>query len=154
MKTIKETKEYYVPKHEEIVMFETIDGRKFHKEEEAKKHEEAVLRRREVESKYKTRKISVDDYGIDYHDSLQSSELLYVENLDEETKKDLIFLYPYLGYSKFKIDDIKLGWNFFIETEYDSCSLGRFAGYDLHIYGLDNIIKEKEEQLKKLKEIQ
>jgi hypothetical protein len=46
------------------------------------------------------------------------------------------------------MNDIKLGWNFFIETEYDSCSLGRWSGYDLHIYGLNDTIREKEEQLK------
>ena len=154
MKTVKESKEYYVPKFEEIEMFETIDGRKFHKKEEAIKHEEAVLRRREVESKYKSKDINVYDYGIDYNDSLSTSSLLYVEKLDEETIKDLTFLYPYLEYSKSKMNDIKPGWNFFIETEYDSCSLGRWSGYDLHIYGLNDTIREKEEQLKKLKEIQ
>jgi hypothetical protein len=153
MKTIKKTKEYYVPKFEEITMFETNDGKIFHKEDEANKHEELIIRKREVESKFKTKIVKPYDYGIDYCDNLISCKLLYVEKLDEETKKELEFLYPYLSYDKSKSDDIKIGWNFFIETEYESCSLGKWGNYNLHIYGLNDIIKEKEEELKKLKEI-
>ena len=153
MKTTKETKQVYVPKNEEVEVFETIDGRKFSNKKEAIKHEEAVLKRRAAESKYKTIDINVYDYGIDYHDSLTSSKMLYIDKLDDETKQDLISLYPYLGYNKSKINDVKLGWNIFIETEYDSNVISRWGGYDLYIYGLENIIKEKEEQLKKLKEL-
>ena len=153
MKTIKETKEVYVPKKESIEMFETIDGKKFRDKGEAEKHEEAVIKRRELESKFKTKSIDVYEYGIECHDSITSSKLFYIDNLNDETKKDLVTLYPYLTYSRSKIDSVKIGWNFFIETEYDSNSIGRWGGYELYIYGLEDIIKEKEEQLKKLKEI-
>jgi hypothetical protein len=153
MEKIKVTKEKYVPKFEEIEMFETIDGKKFINENEAMKHEEKILKRKEIENKYKVQKIDMYEFGIDEHDSCISSILLYVDKLDDETKTDLITLYPYLNYSKSKINDVKLGWNFFIETEYDSCSLGKWGGYDLYIYKLENVIKEKEEQLKKLREI-
>ncbi len=153
MKTIKETKQVYVAKHQEVEVFETIDGRKFNDKKEALKHEEAVIKRRDTESKYKTLKIDAYDYGIDYHDSLTSSKMLYIDKLDDETKQDLISLYPYLEYSRSRINDVKLGWNIFIETEYDSNVISRWGGYEIYIYGLNDIIKEKEEQLKKLKEI-
>lgn len=153
MKTIKETKQVYVPKDEEIVMFETIDGKKFRDEKEAIKHEEILSKRKILEDKFKMRKIQVEDYGLDYSDSLTASNLLFVENLNDETKKDLTQLYPYLGYSRSKIDEVKLGWNFFVESEYDSNSLGKWGGYNLYIYNLEDVRKEKEEQLKKLKEL-
>jgi hypothetical protein len=153
MKTIKETKEVYVPKHEEIVMFETIDGRKFRDEKEAIKHEEILMKRKELEDKFKTKKIIAEEYGVDYPEYQTSSKLLYIQELNDDVKKDLYTLYPYMKYSRTKIDSVKIGWNFFIETEYDSNALGKWSGYELYIYRLEDIIKEKEEQLKKLKEL-
>jgi hypothetical protein len=153
MKTIKETKQIYVAQNQEIEMFETIDGKKFKSEKEAIEHEEIIIKRKILEDKYKMKKIEVEDYGLYYSDSLNSSKLLFIEELNDETKKDLIYLYPYLGYEKSKFNDIKSGWNFFLETEYDSNSLSRWGGYDLYIYNLKNIIKEKENQLMKLNEI-
>ena len=113
-----------------------------------------VLKKRELESKFKTKNADAYDYGIECHDSVSSSKLLYIEELNDDVKKDLTTLYPYLGYSRSKIDSVKVGWNFFIETEYDSNVISRWGGYELYIYGLEDIIKEKEEQLKKLKELQ
>jgi len=153
MKTIKETKQVYVPKHEDIVMFETIDGKKFSDEKEAIKHEENLMKRKELEDKFKTKNIIAEEYGIDYPEYQTSSKLLYIEELNDDVKKDLTILYPYLAYSRTRIDNVKVGWNFFIETEYDSNSLGKWSGYELYIYQLENIIKEKEEQLKKLKDL-
>ena len=153
MKTIKETKEVYVPRKEQIEMFETIDGKKFRDKNEAEKHEESVIKRKELEDKYKMKKIDVEEYGLYYSDSLNSSKLLFIEELNDETKKDLIQLYPYMGYSRSKIDEVKVGWNFFLETEYDSNAISRWGGYSLYIHNLEDIKKEIEEQLKKLKEI-
>lgn len=153
MKTIKEIKEVYVPKKESIEMFETIDGKKFRDKNEAIKHEEAVIKRGELESKFKTKSLIASDYGVDYPEYQSSSKLLYIDELNDDVKKDLTTLYPYMAYSRTKMDSVKIGWNFFIETEYDSNGLGKWSGYELYIYGLDDIIKEKEEQLKKLNEI-
>jgi hypothetical protein len=152
MKPIKETKEVYVPKYEEIVMFETIDGKKFRDEKEAINHEEFFKKGKEFEDKYKIKNIDAYDYGVDQDDMI-SCKLLYIDNLTDDVKKDLTILYPYIGYSKSKIDNVKIGWNFFIETQYDSDSMGKWSGYELYIYGLKDIIKEKEEQLKKIKDI-
>ena len=153
MEKIKEKRQVYVAKEEEIEMFQTSDGRKFSNEKEATDHEEVLNKRKELEDKYKMRKIEVDDYGIEYSDSLNSSKLLFIEELNDETKKDLIQLYPYLGYDRRKFDKMKTGWNFFLETEYDSNAISKWGGYSLYIYNLENLKKEKEEQLKKLNEI-
>lgn len=153
MKTIKETKNYYVPKFEEVEMFETIDGKKFSNEKEAIEHEEKLNKRKILEDKYKMKSIDTDEYGLEYSDSLLSSKLLYIEELNDETKNDLIQLYPYLKYDRRRIDNVKIGWNFFIESEYDSNSLGSWGGYNLYIYNLENVIKNKENELKKLNEI-
>ncbi len=153
MEKIIEKRQICVPKEEEVEMYQTTDGRKFIDEKEAIKHEEFLSKRKILEDKYKVKTIDTDDYGLYYSDSLLSSKLLYVEELNDETKKDLIELYPYLGYDRRRIDNIKVGWNFFIDSEYDSNSLGRWGGYNLYIYNLENVIKEKENQLKKLNEI-
>ena len=153
MKTITETKQVYVPKDEEIKMYETIDGKKFTSEKEATEHEENYLKRKMIEDKYKMRKIDVEEYVLYYSDSLTSSKLYYIKELNDETKNDLILLYPYLKYEGCMINKIKSGWNFFIESEYDSNSLGRWCGYNLYIYNLEDVRKEKEEQLKKINEI-
>lgn len=153
MKTITETKQVYVPKNEEIKLYETIDGKKFSSEKEAIEYEENYLKRKSIEDRYKMRKIDTDDYGIYYSDNLLSSKLYYLEDLNDDTKNDLIWLYPYLNYQRQIINEIKRGWNFFIETEYDSNGLGRWSGYELYIYNLEDVKKEKEEQLKKLNEI-
>lgn len=153
MKKIKETKQVYVAKNQEIEMFETIDGKKFKSEKEATDHEEIILKRKILEEKYKIRSIDTDDYGINYHDSLNTSKLLYIEELNDETKNDLMSLYPYLKYEGSMINKIKIGWNFFIETEYDPNTISRWGGYDLYIYNLEDIIKERQEQLNKLNKI-
>lgn len=152
MKKITEKRQYSVVKEKEVDVYQTSDGRKFDDEVKALEHENFITQRKKLEDKYKMRKINTEDYGIDYSDSLISSKLIYIEELNEETKKDLAELYPYLSYYN-KYSRIISGWNFFIETEYDSNCLGKWSGYDLYIYNLDEVIKEKEEQLKKLKEI-
>jgi hypothetical protein len=154
MKTIKETKQVYVPKHEDVVMFETIDGKKFSDEKEAIKHEERLIKREELESKFKVKSIIAEEYGIEYPEYQTSSKLFYISELNDDVKKDLAILYPYLDYSRTRIDNVKIGWNFFIETEYDTNGMGKWSGYELYIYQLENIIKEKEKQLEKLKELQ
>ena len=73
--------------------------------------------------------------------------------MDEETEKDLIFLYPYFAYNRRKMEEIKIGWNFFIDSEYDTNSLGRWSGYNMYIYFLRDVIIEKQKQLEKLNEI-
>jgi hypothetical protein len=156
MKTIKEKRQICVPKEEEIELFETIDGKKFKSEKEATEYEEIIIKKRTLEEKYKIKNIIIDDYGVDYNDNLTSSKLCYIENLNDETINDLICIYPYLGYEGLMIlmiKKIKIGWNFFIETEYDSNFISRWGGYNLNIYSLEDVIKEKKEQLKKLNEI-
>lgn len=153
MKTVEVEQKYQVYQTKKAQMFETEDGKKFNTEEEAIKHEEYLNEIKILNEKYKIKNIDTDEYGIEYSDNLLSSKLLFITELDDETKKDLIFLYPYLGYDIRKLNLIKSGYNFFIETEYDTCSYGKWSGYSLYIYNLNGIIDEKENQLKKLKEL-
>ena len=152
MKKIKENT--HTTKLVEIEMYQTEDGRKFSKEEDAIKHEEHLNKRKAIGDKYQMTKIDPDDYGFDYC-NLLSSKAFYIKELDKETKEDLIFLYPYLGYQKSMLapDVIKPGWNIFIEEEYDSCSISKWGGYNLFIYSANDLITRKEKEIERLKNL-
>jgi len=146
MKKIKE--KTLIPSYVEqsTTMFQTDDGEKFKTEEEALKHEEHLKKNSFLYEKYKIKDIDTEEYGIDYYDSLSSARLVYIEEKNDINKEELQWLYRALDFNK-----LKKGWNFFIETEYDSCSYG--GGYDLHVEHLEYVILEKELQLKKMKEL-
>ena len=150
MKKIKENT--YTTKLVEVEMYQTEDGKKFSKEEDATKHEENVKNRKIIEDKYEMKKLDVYDYGLDSHGGL-SSNAFYIEELNDETKKDLMFLYPYLAYNKSKLDEIKTGWNIFVEEEYDSCGLSRWSGYELYIYNVKDLITQKKEEIERLEKL-
>lgn len=151
MKQIKEKTWTYVQKEIEVDKWQTCDGKKFSSESEAFKHEEKLNKRKSFEDKYKVRYIDPDDYDISVDMGyITSSKLIYIEELNEETKKDLKEYYEYLSY---RWKDIKLGWNIFIESEYDSDSCSRWGGYNLNIYNVNEHVNEKIKQLERLKEL-
>jgi len=143
MKRIKEKKQVYVPTFKDVVSFQTIDGKIFLNEQEAVKHEELFIKKKELENKFKTIKIDQDECGLNY-DAAISCKLLFIKELNDEVKNDLLCLYKNVCYH---FDKINLGWNLFIET-----SDGSDERY-VFILKYDELIKEKEEQLKKLKEL-
>jgi len=134
-----------------VEKFQTEDGRKFNTEKEALSHEENLNKKKFLESKYKIKSVDEYDYGLDYND-VQSCKLIYIEEMNDETKEDLSWLYPYLKYEPLTLENFKNGWNFFTETQYDSNCYGVWSGYDLYIDNVNNIIKNKMEELERLKE--
>jgi len=153
MKKVKEKQTYSVLQEKTVEKYETEDGQKFISEEEAFKHEKELEKIKVLTEKYKIKTVDAEEFGVYEYSDITSCKLVYIEELNDETKEDLIYLYKYLEYSKKKLYEIKLGWNFFIETEYETCSYGRWAGYDLYIEHLNDVVAEKERELKKLMEI-
>jgi len=152
MKAIKEKKYIYVQKEVEVDMWQTDDGKKFSIEKEALEHDEHLKRRKYFIEKYKIKDVSEDDYGLHYSD-IQTCKLLCFENvIDEETKNDLMELYPYFKYQTKLLNKVSIGWNIFTETEYDSNSCSRWGGYDLYIDNVNDIIQEKVKELERLKD--
>lgn len=155
MKTYKEKTTTYVPKEIEVDVWETGDGRKFRNESEAIKHEERFNKRKSIIEKYKCRDIDSSDYGV--HSTSMgwetSSRIMCIETIDDETKKDLKELYPYLKDHSYCMKDIKPGWNIFIESEYESSSCSIWGGYNLEIFNVNEHVNEKIKQLERLKEL-
>jgi len=152
MKIIKEKTFTYVKKEIEVDMYETEDGKKYRNESDAIKHEKNLNNKKIFIEKYKVRDIYPSDYGIDYY-NVVDSKILYIEELNDDTKNDLMKFYPYLEYHKSKFNDIKSGWSIFIEEEHDSCGTSRWSGYNLNIYNVNDLIDEKEYQIEKMKKI-
>lgn len=154
MKQIKEKSNTYVQKEIEVDMWQTEDGKKFRSEAEAIKHEEYMAKRKAFNEKYKVKDIDTSDYGISCNSGWETSaRMLYIEELNEETKKDLFEFYPYLNYSGYKLKEVKPGWNIFVESEYDSDSLSRWGGYNLDIYNVEDLLEKRMRQIENLKSI-
>jgi hypothetical protein len=151
MKKVKITDYIYVQKPVEVEKFETDDGKLFSSEEEAQKHEKRFHFRKNFEEKYRVKEIDPEDYGIEPYMGV-SSKIMFIKEINEETTEDLKNYYEYLKSDKSPLNNLKRGWNVFTEEEWDSCGLGRWSGYHLHIYPVNEIVKDKMKQIENLRE--
>ena len=115
----------------DVTIYETIDGKKFDNKKEAEKHEDNIIKDRKFKDKYKLKTIELDEFY----------ELVYVEELSEENKKELCEYFYRLNRN-----ELAQGWNF-IHTDYSGDYTYTYC------YSLAYMVETREKELNMIKDL-
>jgi hypothetical protein len=118
--------------YENKSVYITKDGQEFEKKQEALKHEEKLIDKENFSKKYYLQFIELDN----------CYNAIFIKELNDITKKEL-----YQHYWNLNINDLGLGWNLIYVDDSGDHTYS-------YCYSLANMIKQREEEILRLKELE